>query len=366
MLQFETIDHEIPVFDVTVEDNHNFFANEILVHNCGEVTLLTLGGYCVLADVVPFHAKDDEDAEAAFRAAARATIRINTMDSLYAREVRRTNRIGVSITGFHEWAYARFKFTWRDIIDEEKSREMWLALSRFKRAVVDEAARYSRELGLPAPHTNTCAKPSGTTSKLFGLSEGVHLPAMREYLRWVQFRNDDPLVKKYEKMGYPVKRLQTYEGTTIVGFPTRPAICSLGENSDWVVTASEATPQEQYQFLKLLEKYWIRGVAEDGITQLEETGNQISYTLKYDPDRVSFDEFMETLIEGQFEVRCCSVMPKEDGSVYEYTPEEAVTKHQYEMIASAIRADEETKEDVGFEHVDCASGACPIDFTRAA
>jgi hypothetical protein len=38
-------------------------------------------------------------------------------------------------------------------------------------------------------------KPAGTTSKLFGLTEGAHLPSMREYLRWVQFRNGDPLIE---------------------------------------------------------------------------------------------------------------------------------------------------------------------------
>ena len=36
--------------------------------------------------------------------------------------------------------------------------------------------------------TVTTVKPAGTTSKLFGLTEGAHLPARRQYLRWVQFK----------------------------------------------------------------------------------------------------------------------------------------------------------------------------------
>ena len=32
-------DEDIPVYDITVEDNHNFFANGILVHNCNEIML---------------------------------------------------------------------------------------------------------------------------------------------------------------------------------------------------------------------------------------------------------------------------------------------------------------------------------------
>jgi hypothetical protein len=240
---------------------------------------------------------------------------------------------------------------------------MWRMLSRFKRAVVDEARSYSRELGVVEPHTNTTFKPAGTTSKLFGLTEGAHLPSMREFLRWVQFRNDDPLVSEYAARGYPIKRLKTYDGTTIVGFPTKPKICEL-DGGDWVVTAAEATPAEQYAFLRLLEKWWITGMEEDDVTPLPESGNQVSYTLKYDPKVVDYNQFLETLIEGQFDIRCCSVMPQSDTSAYEYLPETPVSKHEFEMIASAIAKDNAIKEGIGFEHVDCKSGACPIDFNE--
>ena len=334
----------------------------MITNPCGEICLLLLGAYCVIADVVPFYAQNDDDAEDAFRTAVRALIRVNLMDSLYARETKRTNRIGVGMTGFHEWAYSRFKFTWHDIVDEEKSMEMWQMVSRFKRAIVDEARAYAKLLGVAVPHTDTTFKPAGTTSKLFGLTEGAHLPTMREFLRWVQFRHDDPLVAEYAAKGYPIRQLKTYEGTTIVGFPTRPTICDM-DGGDWVVTAAEATPEDQYKFLRLLEKYWLTGVAEDGVTPLAETGNQVSYTLKYDPKLIDFDRFIDTLIEGQFSIRCCSVMPQTDATAYEYTPEEATTKAEYEMIRAAIKNDSQV-EDIGLEHVDCGSGGCPVDFSK--
>ena len=163
---------------------------------CGEISLNMLGGYCVIADVVPYFAPTIDDAEEAFRAATRALIRVNTMDCLYNREVKRTNRIGVGMTGIHEFAWNQFGLAFRDLIDEEKAKEFWLTLARFKRAVVDEAEKYSKKLGLNVPHTNTTIKPSGTISKLFALTEGAHLPSMREYIRWVQYRSDDPMVKK--------------------------------------------------------------------------------------------------------------------------------------------------------------------------
>lgn len=329
---------------------------------CGEISLNMMSGYCVIADTVPYFTENDDEAEAVMRATTRALIRVNTMDSLYKKEVIRTNRIGVGMTGLHEYAWDRFGYGFRDLIDEEKSKDFWITLSRFKRAIDDEAEKYSSQLGVNVPHTNSTIKPAGTTSKLFGLTEGVHLPSMREYLRWVQFSSTDPLVEDYKKKGYPTKELKSYKGTTIVGFPTQPEICRLGMGSK-LVTAAEATPEEQYKWLMLLEKYWINGVDEDGNPLTSNTGNQISYTLKYKPDETDFDLYSKTIREYQSKVRCCSVMPQVDGTAYEYQPEQPVTRDYYNKLVARINGDG-IKEDVDFEHVDCGAGGCPIDFTK--
>ena len=41
MLKISRIKRSEPVYDLTVQDNHNFYANDILVHNCQEITLPT-------------------------------------------------------------------------------------------------------------------------------------------------------------------------------------------------------------------------------------------------------------------------------------------------------------------------------------
>jgi adenosylcobalamin-dependent ribonucleoside-triphosphate reductase len=326
---------------------------------CGEITLNMLGGYCVIGDVVPYFAPTVDDAEEAFRAVTRALIRVNTMDSLYNREVNRTNRIGVSVTGIHEFAWNMFGYGFRDLVNETKSKDFWLTMARFKRAVAEEAESYAAKLGMVTPHTNTTIKPSGTISKLFALSEGAHLPAMREYLRWVQFRADDPLVKSYQKLGYPVRELKSYQGTTVVGFPTQPEICKLGMNGE-LVTAAEATPEEQYKWLMLLEKYWIVGVDKQGNPLEEDTGNQVSYTLKYNPEKVSFKKFSEMVRKYQSQVKCCSVMPQIDTTAYEYQPEEPVTISEFMRVIREISDEDKVLEDIDLENLRCASGACPI------
>ena len=331
----------------------------MIVNPCSEIALSVLGAYCTIADVVPYHADSLDEAEEAFRAAVRALIRVNTMDCLYRKEVNRTNRIGVGMTGVHEFAWKFFKLGFRDLVDEEKSKEFWMTLARFNRAVHDEAVKYSRKMKMNVPHTMTTIKPAGTTSKLFGLCEGWHLPSMTRYLRWVQFRDDDPLIAKYRASGYPIRELQQYSGTIIVGFPTQPTIATLGMG-DALVTAGQATPEEQYTWLMLGEKYWIRGVDEAGEPVEENYGNQISYTLKYVPENVDYKHFRDMLVKYQSQIRCCAVMPQEDISAYEYQPEEAVTKAEYEKIANSIR--EILEEDIGSEHVGCDAGGCPVDF----
>ena len=336
---------------------------KVITNPCGEIVISALGGYCILGSVVPFHAVGFSDSVDAFRVTARALIRVNLMNSLYNKEVKRTNRIGVALVGLHEYAWDSFKFGWKQLVNERESKLFWETLSVFKRAVQEEAKDYAKKLGVAVPHTDTTMVPAGTISKLFGLTEGAHLPSMREFIRWVQFANGDPLIEKYQAMGYPVKVLKIYKGMTIVGFPTKPTICNLGMG-DALVTAAEATPAEQYEFLRLLEKYWIIGVEVDGETPLRDTGNQVSYTLKYDPEVVGYEEFKQTLKDGQSTIRCCSVMPQSssDESAYEYLPEQPVTKAVYDMTVEAIQTDNQTKEDVGIEHVDCANGACPISF----
>ena len=343
--------------------NNSGTFNGIVTGNCGEIVLNSLGAYCTIADVVPYHCDTLEDAEECFAVVTRSLMRVNMMDSLYSKEVNRTNRIGVGITGIHEFAYKFFGFGFYDLIDEEKSKSFWLTLSRFNRIVFETAVAFAKETGTKVPHTLTTIKPAGTTSKLFLLTEGWHLPSMRKFLRWVQFRTDDPLVKVYQDAGYPSKELVSYTGTTIVGFPTEPVITTLGME-DKLVTASEATPEEQFKWLMLGEKYWIHGTDEFGEPNKESYGNQISYTLKYKPELVDYSHFKQMLQKYQSQIRCCSVMPQEDKSSYEYLPEQSISSEEYEKIVDLIKSANQllTTEEVGREHIECAGGICPVDF----
>ncbi|MBR0669735.1 recombinase [Roseomonas soli] len=347
---------------------------------CGEIVLHVTGGYCVIADFAPLlacpvdpatiipgvmpdalAAEWDARVEDAVRLGVRFLTRANGMDALYAEEVRRTNRMGIGPTGLHEWAWARFGLGFDDLLDEEKSAPFWEALARFSDAAKEEGDAYAEELGRTRPFTVTTVKPAGTTSKLFGLTEGAHLPARRQYLRWVQFKgtkgesgawlaDSDPLLADYEARGYPVRQLRSFPGMSVVGFPTLPLIQRLGLG-DRLKTAPEASPQEQYRWLALMERHWIGA----------ERGNQISYTLKVYTDRHDLDAFRDILLTHQPQVRCCAVLPSAPDSAlgYEYLPEEEVTEEAFQAIVAAIR-DPALHEALDMAHLACASGVCPI------
>ncbi|MFZ3482872.1 hypothetical protein [Sphingomonas sp. 3-13AW] len=367
-------------------------SNGYIVNPCGEIVLSVLGAFCVIADVAPFHCDTLEEADASVRAAVRALMRVNLMDSLYSAEVQRTNRIGVGLTGVHEFAWKFFRVAFRDLVapdfagyhrakaeDAEHVEEaileyppairaaaFWDTLGALSRAVHDEATGYAGKLGVGVPHTMTTIKPSGSVSKLFGLTEGWHLPSMLHYLRWVQYRHDDPLVAEYAALGYPVRTLETYKGHTIVGFPTSPTIAELDGIESELVTAGEASMEDQFAWLRLGERFWLEGFDTvehlAGAKALPAYGNQISYTLKYRPAETDFATFEAMLRAHQPGVRACSVMPQsEDLTAYEYLPEQPVSKAEFEGIARAIQRST-MSEDIGREHLDCAGGACPIEF----
>ena len=347
---------------------------------CGEIVLHVTGGYCVIADFAPLlacpvdpatiipgvmpdalAAEWDARVEDAVRLGVRFLTRANGMDALYAEEVRRTNRMGIGPTGLHEWAWARFGLGFDDLLDEEKSAPFWDMLARLSDAAKEEGDAYAEELGRTPPFTVTTVKPAGTTSKLFGLTEGAHLPARRQYLRWVQFKgtkgesgewlsDSDPLLADYEARGYPVRQLRSFPGMSVVGFPTLPLIQRLGLG-DRLKTAPEASPEEQYRWLSLMERHWIGA----------ERGNQISYTLKVYTDRHDLDAFRDILLTHQPQVRCCAVLPSAPDSAlgYEYLPEEEVDEDAFQAIVAAIR-DPALHEALDMAHLACASGVCPI------
>jgi hypothetical protein len=121
-----------------------------------------------------------------------------------------------------------------------------------------------------------------------------------------------------------------------------------------VVTADETTPEQNFIWLQLLERFWLGELKEN---------NQVSYTLKYDPQTVSYLQFMELILKYQPLVRCCSVMPQsswqESEKIYGYVPEQPITKDEYDELLAKITP--VSHEGYDASALDCTGGVCPIE-----
>ena len=355
------------VYCCTVPDSHSIaLANGVITGQCGEIILSTWGAYCCIGDINLSRVTHMQQAMDATEQMSRFLVRVNRMNSEYSAEVRRTNRIGVSLTGIHEFAWTMFGLTFYDMISyydvldtdaaqTHKAHRFWQSIRLLRRSAETGAEDFSRQLGMVTPHTVTTVKPSGTVSKVMNCTEGAHLPALAYYLRWVQFKVGDPDIEILMARGYPMKDIgHRYSGHVAIGFPTKQPIVDL--MGDKVVTADQTSPEDNFKWLRLLEHHWLG--PQPG------QNNQISYTLKYDSNKVSYEDFMAMILEWQPQVRCCSVMPssdwRESEKVYGYVPEQPISAEEYDTYMAAIKPVE--REAYDDEALMCEGGACPIEF----
>lgn len=332
---------------------------------CVEIVLAIFGAYCTVGDACIMNADDESEAIAAVTDMGKMLVRTNLMKFLYQSEVARTNRIGISLIGIHEFAAKIYGYNLYDLLDVKKSAPFWSFLTTMRYMVKSAIDDYCDTIGVCRPHTYFTLKPAGTVAKVMNCTEAANLPSMPHYLRFVQFKSGHPLLEDYRERGYPVfdiSKSETriddkgkeyivngYKDTFIVGFPTKPPITDI--LGDRVVCATDITVEQHYQWLQLLEKNWLG----------EGQNNQISYTLKYDPKKTSYEEFMKMILRYQPSIRCCSVMPQIDDSAYIYVPEKRISGEEYDnYMANINRMD---REAVDQDRLSCEGGACGLDFS---
>ena len=333
---------------------------------------------CIIGDTNLSRVTRKQDALDAVQLLTKFLIRCNRMKSEYSTEVKRTNRIGVALTGIHEFAWTMFSCTFDVLIDYYKyldwdgverpawfsdpenrimhtAHDFWMFIDQMRQEVEKTAANISAHWGMTIPHTVTTIKPSGTVSKACGMvTEGAHLPALAYYLRWTMYLKTDPDLADLKARGYPWKDVSDrYAGHEVVGFPTRLPIAEL--MGDAVTLAGEASIEDQYKWVRLLERFWLGAPA---------AGNQVSYTLKYDASKTSYLDFMAAVLEWQPKVRCCAVMPQDDWRAserqYGYVPEQPITREEYDALVASI-AQPVAREGYDADALACESGACPVE-----
>jgi len=215
--------------------------------------------------------------------------------------MQRNRRIGTGMSGIADFADTRGLPALRDWMDAGYD-----AIQKY-----DEV--YSEWLCVRQSIKTTTVKPSGTVSKLAGVSPGAHWSPGGEYfLQTVRFRSDEPMVQGFRDHGYRVEPAENDPvGTAVVYFP----IHSKARRSD-----TEVSLFEKANLAATAQRYW--------------SDNAVSVTLSFDDD-VDGDnvESVIHMFEGQ--LKTVSFL-KQSNDQYAQMPYTRSDKAEYEKESAQI------------------------------
>jgi len=262
-------------------------------------------------------------------------------DPVSQKIMDRNRRIGIGLTGVQS-ALAKMGIPYSQAWMRDEFSEILLTLRR----QVDLAAyEYSRQLRIPAPVKVTTVAPTGTISKLAGVSEGIHPIYSRYFIRRVRFSTLRPeevaMVDEYRKHGYKVEDDQYSNNTVVVEFPTKDILVDqvtrLGYPEGIVESSDEITLGTMMRTQRIIQTVW--------------ADNAVSYTANINADEYSVEDLSETLKKYGPYLKGTTVMPRNDSRPQ--SPYEAISRDEYEE-ANAKQVSDSVDESC------MQGGACPV------
>lgn len=352
-----------PVYDLTVEDNHNFYVitsgdestnyqscRGLLVHNCFEI-MLASHGFCNLVSLaLPLFGRDFTRLERAVWVMARANYRqtcVDLRDGVLQPRWHQTNEslrlCGVSFTGIAQCPW------WTDY-----------HIRRLRNAAVCGANSMADELGLPQSKAYTTVKPEGTRSKITNWGrgketmEGMHKSLGRLIFNWINFSREDPLVEALEAAGYKTIGNPSDVNNVLVRFPV-----DYGSGNGFeVVEGAEVNLEgavEQLERYKRWNTLW--------------ADHNVSATISLDKSEVAdvtdwiYRNWDDGYIATAFLQR---TDPTKTARMlgHPYLPQEVVTPGQFEEATSRLKPVDWDRFHTGWYEIqdasDCPTGVCPV------
>lgn len=194
---------------------HNFFANDVLVHN-SEIILRPYG-FCNLSEVIVRATDTFEDIKDKIEIATIiGTFQSTLKDFPYLRKIWKKNAeeerlLGVSMTGIYD-----------SKLFNEVSNEVRNRLDKLREHAITINAEFAEKLGINVAAAITCIKPSGTVSQMTDSASGIHPRHSPYYIRRVRGDNKDPLTKFMKDKGVPWEPdVMKTDSTTVFSFPMK-------------------------------------------------------------------------------------------------------------------------------------------------
>lgn len=334
---------------------------------CGEVTLADKEP-CNLFEINMLKCKQMgiSWAKAAYLA-ARYTYRITFMPYEWdkSREIVYENRrLGVAITGVSDYCLTYYDGDFRNPEFIKELDTLYNYVNAFN-------SQHAVALGTKPSLKKTTVKPSGSQSKVMGVSAGQHDHWSPYFIQRMRIASDAPVMDLIYASGYPVEPVikgRTEEGaplydnhTVVVEFPVK---APTADHPNFK-SSKDVPLMEQAERQAILQTYWsdnavsatltfhraveVDGVWENGITH-EDVIEEITQVLeKY---------------QGVF--KSTSLLPHETGT-YDQMPWEEITKEEYELRLSKLKgrpwdfiSSAGLKARIEEADQDCAGGACPV------
>lgn len=311
---------------------------EVVAPNpCGEIAGQDL---CCLGQINLSSCKTESDiyraAELVTRMLIRATFSKKPDPRLQA-QVNRNRRIGVGVTGLHNWL-VRSGLPYKYSIELEG---FFCGLYNHIRRV---ARTYSFELGIPEPVKVTAIAPCGTISLMPGVCQGIHPAYALRFIRRVLYSEADPgqvkLIEKAKREGHHIEDSVYSANTKCVSYLCEDPIVKLAASPEVLQDAHD---------IPLEDMLGVQAMMQENFAD-----NAISYTVNFDNTKISEKELGEILMKFLPRLKGVTVMP----FVHDrpQSPYQRLTQEEYNKLLKKKRTV------VAFNsETECATGACPIN-----
>ena len=295
------------VYDIEIENNHNFFANSILAHNC-EIALRPFQ-FCNLCEVNVSDVVDQDDLNARVRAAAFiGTLQASYTNFHYLRPVwqRTTEKdalIGVGMTGIGSGVVQK------------------LDLKQAAKIVNEENERVAQLIGINKTARSTTIKPSGTSSLTLGTSSGIHAWHNDYYIRRVRVGKNEAIYT-YLAINHPELIEDEYFR------PHDTAVISVPQKAPEGAILRHESALDLLNRVKFFYQNWIKPGHRTG-----QNTHNISATVSIKEDE--WEAVGKWMWRERRHYNGLSVLPYSSHS-YKQAPYEDCTKEKYEELMKSL------------------------------
>jgi len=335
--KIEYLDEKHDVYDIEVEDNHNFFVEGVLAHNC-EIALRP-NQFCNLCEVNASDLESQEDFEERVKVASFiGTLQAGYTDFHYLRDVwKKTTEkealIGVGMTGIGSGVVLEY--------DMKKAAKV----------VKEENERVAGLIGINKSARTTTVKPSGTSSLVLGTSSGIHAWHNDYYVRRIRVGKNESIYM-YLYINHPELIEDEFfrpHDTAVISIPQKAPEGSI------------LRTESVFQILERVKKVsqeWVKGGHRSGSNT-----HNVSATISVKEDE--WRTVGDWMWDNKDFYNGLSVLPYSNHT-YTQAPFEDCTKEKYEELMKSLNNIDLTKvieldDNTNLSgEIACSNGQCEI------